>query len=89
MTPTWSIRCLRALDAAQIEGLVGVLIDCVEGGAWNLFQTEDGRVETPRANEVRDADVHVMDAFDDRHDGWSNARRSRCYNARRRLSSQP
>src|SRR5439155_20314443 len=37
MTPTWSIRCLRALDAAQIEGLVGVLIDCVEGGASVSF----------------------------------------------------
>jgi len=37
MTPTWSIRCLRALDAAQIEGLVDVLIDCVEGGASVSF----------------------------------------------------
>jgi GNAT superfamily N-acetyltransferase len=33
MTPNWSIRRLHALDAAQIDGLAGVLIDCVEGGA--------------------------------------------------------
>src|SRR4051794_8151871 len=33
MTPTWSPRRLRALDEAQIDGLAGVLLDCVEGGA--------------------------------------------------------
>ena len=33
MTPTWSPRRLHALDEAQIDGLAGVSIDCVEGGA--------------------------------------------------------
>jgi GNAT superfamily N-acetyltransferase len=37
MTPTWSLRCLRAVDAAQIDGLANVLIDCVEGGASVSF----------------------------------------------------
>ena len=32
-TPTWSLRRLHALDDTQIDGLAGVLIDCVEGGA--------------------------------------------------------
>jgi GNAT superfamily N-acetyltransferase len=36
-TPTWSLRRLYALDDAQIEGLAGVLIDCVEGGASVSF----------------------------------------------------
>ena len=31
--PTWSPRRLHALDDAQIDGLAGVLLDCVEGGA--------------------------------------------------------
>lgn len=33
MTPDLSLRCLHALDGAQIDGLAAVLIDCVEGGA--------------------------------------------------------
>ena len=33
MTPNWSIRRLHAVDAAQLDGLAGVTIDCVEGGA--------------------------------------------------------
>ena len=37
MTPTWSLRRLHALDDAQIDGLSGVLIDCVEGGASVSF----------------------------------------------------
>jgi GNAT superfamily N-acetyltransferase len=37
MTSTWSIRRLDALDAAQIDGLADVLIDCVEGGASVSF----------------------------------------------------
>ena len=32
-TPTWFLRRLHALDDAQIDGLAGVLTDCVEGGA--------------------------------------------------------
>ena len=37
IAPTWSVRRLHALDAAQIDELVGVLIDCVEGGASVSF----------------------------------------------------
>jgi len=37
MTSTWSIRRLQTLDAAQIEGLADVLLDCVEGGASVSF----------------------------------------------------
>ena len=37
MTSTWSIRRLHTLDAAQIDGLADVLIDCVEGGASVSF----------------------------------------------------
>ena len=36
-TVTWSVRRLDAIDDAQIEGLVDVLIDCVEGGASVSF----------------------------------------------------
>jgi ribosomal protein S18 acetylase RimI-like enzyme len=36
-TPAWSVRRLDALDEAYIEGLAGVLIDCVEGGASVSF----------------------------------------------------
>src|SRR5712671_557648 len=36
-TPPWSPRRLHALDDAQIDGLAGVLIDCVEGGASVSF----------------------------------------------------
>jgi GNAT superfamily N-acetyltransferase len=36
-TPTWSVRRLRALDEAQINGLADVLIDCVDGGASVSF----------------------------------------------------
>jgi GNAT superfamily N-acetyltransferase len=35
--PAWSLRRLRALDNAQIDGLADVLIDCVEGGASVSF----------------------------------------------------
>jgi GNAT superfamily N-acetyltransferase len=35
--PRWSPRRLRALDAAQIDELAGVLIDCVESGASVSF----------------------------------------------------
>jgi GNAT superfamily N-acetyltransferase len=35
--PAWSLRRLHALDDAQIDGLAGVLIDCVEGGASVSF----------------------------------------------------
>jgi GNAT superfamily N-acetyltransferase len=37
MTPTWSPRCLHAVDDAQIEQLADVLIDCVDGGASVSF----------------------------------------------------
>jgi GNAT superfamily N-acetyltransferase len=37
MTPTWSIRRLDVVDAAQIDGLAEVLLDCVEGGASVSF----------------------------------------------------
>lgn len=36
-TPIWSLRRVHALDDAQIDGLAGVLIDCVEGGASVSF----------------------------------------------------
>ena len=36
-TPTWTPRRLHAVDDAQIDGLVDVLIDCVEGGASVSF----------------------------------------------------
>src|SRR5437016_9955818 len=36
-THGWSPRRLHALDDAQIDGLAGVLIDCVEGGASVSF----------------------------------------------------
>ena len=35
--PAWSVRRLRAVDAAQVEALADVLIDCVEGGASVSF----------------------------------------------------
>jgi GNAT superfamily N-acetyltransferase len=35
--PTWSVRRLHALDDAHVDGLAGVLIDCVEGGASVSF----------------------------------------------------
>jgi GNAT superfamily N-acetyltransferase len=35
--PAWSVRRLRALDEAHIDGLADVLIDCVEGGASVSF----------------------------------------------------
>ena len=37
MTSTWSIRRLEIVDAAQIDGLAEVLLDCVEGGASVSF----------------------------------------------------
>ncbi len=37
ITPTWSPRRLHALDDAQIDELVDVLMDCVEGGASVSF----------------------------------------------------
>ena len=36
-TASWSVRRLDAVDAAQIDGLAGLLIDCVEGGASVSF----------------------------------------------------
>jgi GNAT superfamily N-acetyltransferase len=36
-TPAWSLRRLHALDEGHIDGLAGVLIDCVEGGASVSF----------------------------------------------------
>ena len=36
-TPAWSLRRLDALDAAQIDQLADVLIDCVDGGASVSF----------------------------------------------------
>ena len=35
--PTWTVRRLPAVDAAQIDELAGVLIDCVDGGASVSF----------------------------------------------------
>src|SRR5580765_3245075 len=32
-TPRWSVRRLDAVDDPRIDGLVDVLLDCVEGGA--------------------------------------------------------
>lgn len=32
-TPAWTLRRLHDVDAAQIEALADVLVDCVEGGA--------------------------------------------------------
>ena len=37
ISPTWSIRRLRAIDEAQIDELANVLIDCVQGGASVSF----------------------------------------------------
>ena len=37
MSAAWTIRRLHALDAAQIDALAGVLIDCVDGGASVSF----------------------------------------------------
>jgi GNAT superfamily N-acetyltransferase len=37
ITSSWSLRRLHALDDAQIDGLAGVLIDCVEGVASVSF----------------------------------------------------
>ena len=36
-TPFWSLRRLYALDDVQIEGLAGVLVDCVDAGASVSF----------------------------------------------------
>jgi hypothetical protein len=32
---TWSLRRLRAVEDAQVDSFADVLMDCVEGGAWN------------------------------------------------------
>ena len=37
LTSTWSIRRLHTLDAAHLDQLADVLIDCVEGGASVSF----------------------------------------------------
>ena len=37
MTASWSIRRLHDVDAAAMEGLADVLVDCVEGGASVSF----------------------------------------------------
>jgi GNAT superfamily N-acetyltransferase len=37
MTPTWSIRRLPTVSDQQIDGLVDVLLDCVDGGASVSF----------------------------------------------------
>jgi ribosomal protein S18 acetylase RimI-like enzyme len=37
MTDAWSLRRLRVIDEAQVEGLADVLIDCVESGASVSF----------------------------------------------------
>lgn len=37
MPPSWTLRRLRALDDAEIDGLADVLIDCVDGGASVSF----------------------------------------------------
>jgi GNAT superfamily N-acetyltransferase len=39
----WTIRRLKIVDHAQIEGLADVLIDCVEGGASVSFMHPLGR----------------------------------------------
>ena len=43
MSDGWTIRRLAALDAAGIEALAGLLIDCVEGGASVNFMHPLGR----------------------------------------------
>ena len=48
MKPTWSLRRLRAVDGAQIDGLADVLIDCVEGGASVSFMHPLARGHTLR-----------------------------------------
>jgi GNAT superfamily N-acetyltransferase len=35
--PVWYLRRVHALDAAQLDALAGVLIDCVEGGSSVSF----------------------------------------------------
>ena len=47
-TPSWSVRRLHAPDAAHVEGLADVLIDCVEGGASVSFMHPLSR-DTARA----------------------------------------
>src|SRR5438874_10551961 len=37
MTPTWSLRRLQTVDDGEIDDLVDVLIDCVEGDASVSF----------------------------------------------------
>ena len=37
MPPSWTLRRVRALDDAEIDGLADVLIDCVDGGASVSF----------------------------------------------------
>ena len=36
-TPAWTIRRLDTIDDAALDGLTGVLLDCVEGGASVSF----------------------------------------------------
>lgn len=47
-TSAWTIRRLLAVDAAQVEELANVLIDCVEGGASVSFM-----LPLPRERAVR------------------------------------
>jgi len=35
--PEWSVRRLHTVDDTQVDGLAGILIDCVEGGASVSF----------------------------------------------------
>ncbi len=36
-TPSWTLRRLQSVDETQINGLIDVLIDCVDGGASVSF----------------------------------------------------
>ena len=71
MTSTWAIRRLHTLDAAEIDGLADLLIDCVEGGASVSFMhplTRDRAVAFWRrvADGVAAGQRAVLAAEDDR-----------------------
>jgi len=68
--PAWSLRRVYTLDAAQIEALCDVLIDCVEGGASVSFMHPFGRDRALAfwqriAQDVRDGKRALIVAEDD------------------------
>jgi GNAT superfamily N-acetyltransferase len=69
---TIRIRCLSEVSAEQLDGLVDVLVDCVEGGASVSFMAPLSREEASRfwqlvANDVAAGTRALLVAEDEQH----------------------